>query len=61
VQAAEDQLESVDCGSDVLVKAVEQGDAEVQASDGLWSSLTKCLSIFNTDLFVLATLLPSSS
>ena len=61
MQSAEDEVESVDCGADVLVKAVEQGDAEVQASDGLWSSLTNCLSIFNTDLFVFASLLSSSS
>ena len=61
MQSAEDKLESVDCGADVLVNAVEQGDAEVQASDGLRSSLSNCLSIFNTDLFVLASLLSSSS
>ena len=61
MQSAEDELESVDCGADVLVNAVEQRDAEVQAADGFWSSLTNGLSILKADLFVLASLLSSSS
>ena len=61
MQSAEDELASVDCGADVLVNAVEEGDGEVQAADGFWSSLTNGLSIFKADLFVLASLLSSSS
>lgn len=57
----EDELELVDCCADVAVKTVEQGDVEVRASNDLWSSLTNCLSIFNTDLFVFGSLLFSSS